>query len=269
MVPMWIVAAFTSTATPAATLDYEAPEACPGADRFADEVSARLGRMVFTDTAPMVAVRIGDGAPAWGSLEVAGGIRRVQGEDCARVFDSLIAAAAVVLDTERLAPLARLAPVPAPIPAPVPPVDHLLREPPPFGSVHASEWIVRFESGTAMDTPSFLRTTEAPEYLEVRRQLQRRTVHAAALGSGGSFLLVVGLYALPTTLVLSTPPYPSLPPEVPIAVGAGMLLGSGLVAAAVPKLLRIRRQQRDPSLVLTAERADSLIEEYNAIQDGL
>jgi hypothetical protein len=80
-------------------LDYSAAAACPDAGRFADEVSARVGSVAFSELGEAFVVRlIGSADEYTGTLEYAGGSKIVHGASCADAFDELVAASAVLLD---------------------------------------------------------------------------------------------------------------------------------------------------------------------------
>lgn len=95
----WLLSMAWASEAPA--LDYAAPEGCPDAGRFADEVSARLGRLAFALDGQPLTVRIADtGTEQLGTLEYAGGTKLVRSASCQGAFDDLVASAAVLLEPE-------------------------------------------------------------------------------------------------------------------------------------------------------------------------
>ena len=91
------------------TLDFSSPPACPDSDRFADEVSARVGHVPFQPGGEPMVVRIADGSEFLGTVEWGGGTKVVRGATCPEVFEGLVSAVAVLLD----APAAPAKPAPA------------------------------------------------------------------------------------------------------------------------------------------------------------
>ncbi len=84
-------------------LDYEAPEGCSSAERFADSVSAKLGFVPWKDGATAhLRVRIReDGGEMVGTLELPDGNSKVvRNADCAQLMPALVAAVSVALDSD-------------------------------------------------------------------------------------------------------------------------------------------------------------------------
>ncbi|MCP4449184.1 MAG: hypothetical protein GY811_28210, partial [Myxococcales bacterium] len=89
-------------------LDYDAkPKGCPDADRFADEVSSKLGFVPWNDAASdKLRVRITeDSGEIVATLELPdGGSKVLRDSTCRRLLSSLAAATAVALDSGGSAP---------------------------------------------------------------------------------------------------------------------------------------------------------------------
>jgi hypothetical protein len=116
-----VVAADPSTHV---ALDYRAEKGCPPADRFGDEVSAKLGFVPWDPAAgPALRIRIArDGADLVGTIEQPDGASKVvRGATCAAVAEQLVSALAVALDTSTAPVLSAIDP---PRPAEMAPRAH-------------------------------------------------------------------------------------------------------------------------------------------------
>ncbi|MBX2803521.1 MAG: hypothetical protein KTR31_37920 [Myxococcales bacterium] len=96
---MWWMLALGAQAAEPLTLDYVSWPGCPNQDRFADEVSARLGRVAFGSSGTEVSVQLIEANPGFlGVLTIGEGKRMARGSSCDEAFDKLVVAAAVLLD---------------------------------------------------------------------------------------------------------------------------------------------------------------------------
>ncbi len=93
----------TSAQHPVRSLDYRAPTECPDAGRFADEVSARIGRAAFADGGEIVRVRIlRDEGELVGTMEIPDGSTRVyRSAECADLIATIATSLAIELDDRR------------------------------------------------------------------------------------------------------------------------------------------------------------------------
>jgi hypothetical protein len=147
-------------------------------------------------------------------------------------------------------------------PDPGPP---LLREPPPYGSPPKVEWIVRYADGSPLDTPSFMQITDAPVALreEYRRAQNRRMATGVTLGAAGSAIALGGFVAA-TVIAVNTYDEENATFETTGIAIAGGVAGMVLALTSIGPLTKHSRHRKYPSMALTEEQADELIEHHNA-----
>ena len=99
----------TSASGAPSTLDYTAPEGCPTADRYADEVSARIGRLAFGPGGDPVEVALWtkEGEGWFGAVHQGTYRRMLRGGTCGEVFAHLVTAMAVLMDGPTAPPVDR------------------------------------------------------------------------------------------------------------------------------------------------------------------
>ena len=141
----------------------------------------------------------------------------------------------------------------------------LLREPPPYGLPPKVEWIVRYEDGTALDTPSLFLATDAPIELreEFRRDQNRRMAAGVALGLSG-VVVILGGWTAATVILANTYDETTGTAEFTGIAIASTVVGTLLELAAAGPMTKHSRHRKYPSMALTEQQADELIARHNA-----
>jgi hypothetical protein len=132
------------------------------------------------------------------------------------------------------------------------------------GTVGAGEpaWIVRYEDGGPMDTPTFLQAVGSPEHQQAYKRLQSREVGAGVgLATGGSLLGLGGLTLLPVSVLEKDG-------RMALAGGALMLGGYAVFSLCRVPFVRHARRKQHPAEFFTLEEADQLIELHNRAPPG-
>ena len=109
-----------SSSEPSLQLEYAQSAGCPGADRFADEVSSKLGFVPWSKASTdKLRVRIQrDGAEVVGSLELPNGDSKVlRDRSCQALFPALVTAVTVAVDSQSQSLLLRGASAPEQAPS--------------------------------------------------------------------------------------------------------------------------------------------------------
>lgn len=151
--------------------------------------------------------------------------------------------------------------------------ERLIREAPNVVGGYAPLWVVHYPQSAPMDTPTFLQTVGSLEYQREMHRLQQKDIGLGlGLVVGGAALQTLGFATMTAgfTLATSDPTYgtPSardgFDENIIIGIGGGMFLAGFPVyyASALP-FFRHSRREKHPAMLLEAQEADRLIEEYH------
>ncbi len=256
---MWILFAGT---VHAGTVEYEALEGCPAELDVGIALRDRLGEGLGEHD---ITLRVESGEPLAGAVMVDGDEARLSGGTCQVLVDRLVDTAGSLAGADAPPPPATVRPdaTPPPPPRATEDLDLLVRRDPLADS--DADWVVHFEGGgEPFTTPRFLGLTQAPELERYKADRTGRVlVGSAFLGTSGA-LVLGGAYVAAIGVLLNVG-RPSDPGSD--AVTAGLIasgIGAVLVLPSIPIFRANGRKNRDPSQVVGAARADTLIEHYNA-----
>ncbi|MEN0067296.1 MAG: hypothetical protein AAGA48_34515 [Myxococcota bacterium] len=264
---MWM----TAQAGSPVTLNYAAPVTCPSADRFADEVSARLGRLAFGSDGEALRVELREGREQWvGQTRQGSRVRTVQGETCDAVFADLVTAVAVAFDAPPKTPEAPPPPKLSP-PKAAPPeslttyrrehlriqgletytVDGPDQNPAP---AMRYQWGVYDGRERLLNTREFLQAAGDSQLLDAfERKHKRQNTAAATLMTIGAGL---SLGALTSSLA-------NLDRDVTATEGVAIMSGAVLVSAGAFMVVDRRQKMVYVHRNIELEVAERLADEHN------